>query len=251
MRSIAIVTGANSGIGEAAARALAGRGVHVIATFHRNRDGVDRLVRDIAANGGRAAVLPLDVGASESFAGFRDEVARVLAGWGAERFDHLVNNAGYGGMAMLEDATEPMFDGFMRTLLKGPYFLTQALLPLLADGGAIVNVTSNSTGAGLEAGYSAYASMKGGLSTLTRYMAKELGRRGVRVNAVAPGPTRTHIGDGVFDRHPEYAAVFAEQTVLGRMGEADDVGAVVAALLSDDFCWVTGQEIEVSGGYRL
>lgn len=252
MTKIALVTGASSGIGQAAALALAERGVDSIVTYNRNEDGVLGLVETLARKGRKAVPVRLEIGRSETFAGFREQVTAALAAeWRAEGFDYLVNNAGFGGMALFEDTTEALFDAFMRALLKGPYFLTQALLPLINDGGAIVNVTSNATGTGMDPGYSAYASMKGGLSTLTRYMAKEFSRRGIRANAVAPGPTHTHIGDGVFDKHPEVIPTFVERTALGRMGESDDVGGVIAALLSDDFRWVTGQEIEVSGGYRL
>jgi len=252
MSKIALVTGASSGIGHAAALALADRGVDCIVTFNRNEAGVRDLAEAFRRKGRKAVALRLEAGLSETFPAFHEAVAAALAReWGAERFDYLVNNAGFGGMAMFEDTTEAQFDGFMRTLLKGPYFLTQSLLPRINDGGAIVNVTSNSTGAGMEPGYSAYAAMKGGLTVLTRYMAKEFSARGVRVNSVAPGPTRTRIGDGAFDRHPEVIPTFVERTALGRMGESDDVGAAIAALLSDDFRWVTGQEIEVSGGYRL
>lgn len=252
MSRIAIVTGASSGIGYAAAVSLAERGVDCIVTFNRNQGGVLDLAGEFARRGRKAIAMRLEVSSRESFAAFRDEVVRVLAAeWGAQRFDYLVNNAGFGGGAPFGDTTPEQFDGFAQALLAGPYFLTQALLPLMNDGGAVVNVTSNSTGLGMEAGYSAYASMKGGLSVLTRYMAKEFGPRRIRANAVAPGPTRTNIGDGAFDRHPEVIPAFVERTALGRMGESDDVGAVIAALLSDDFRWVTGQEIEVSGGYRL
>ena len=155
-------------------------------------------------------------------------------------------------MALFEDTTEEDFDALARVTLKGPYFLTQTLLPLLADGGAIVNVTSTSTGlSGMEPGYSAYAAMKGGLTVLTRYMAKELSKRGIRVNSVSPGATRTRLGDDGFAKHPEFIPPIIAKTALNRLGEADDVGAVIAALLSEDFRWVTGQELEASGGHRL
>ena len=156
------------------------------------------------------------------------------------------------GKAAIEDTTEELFDAYMRVLFKGPYFLTQALLPVLADGGAIVNVTSNSIfQSGMGVGVSAYASMKGGLTTLTRYMAQEFSKRRIRVNSVAPGATRTRIGDDAYDKYPEVIQQIVELTALGRLGEANDVGAVIAAVLSDDFRWVTGQHIEASGGARL
>lgn len=253
MRKIAVITGASSGIGAATAVALAERGVDSIVTFNSHEDRVRDVVEAVAQKGALAVPLRLDVGQSAGFAGFRDEVTMALAReWNATGFDYLVNNAGFGQMALFENTTEELFDSFMRVLLKGPYFLTQALLPLLADGGAIVNVTSNSTvQSGMEPGYSAYASMKGGLTVLTRYMAKEFSRRGIRVNSIAPGATRTRIGDDAFDRYPEVIAPIVEMTGLGRLGEASDVGAAIAAVLSHDFRWVTGQSIEVSGGARL
>ncbi len=252
MNKIAVVTGASSGIGHAAALILAAQGVNCIVTYHRNGEGARELVRRIGDLGAEAVALPLDLGRSGAVAEFAEAVAAALqAEWRTDRFHYLVNSAGFGGMIPFGAVTEAEFDRFMTALLKGPFLLTQALEPRLADGGAIVNVTSNITGSGLDAGYTAYAAMKGGLSTLTRALAKELGPRRIRVNAVAPGPTRTRIGEGAFERHPELAAGFAAQTVLRRLGEPEDVGAVIAALLSDAFGWVTGQEIEVSGGYRL
>jgi NAD(P)-dependent dehydrogenase (short-subunit alcohol dehydrogenase family) len=155
-------------------------------------------------------------------------------------------------MAMFQDMTEEAFDQLYRALLKGPYFLTQKLLPLLTDGGAIVNTSSNSAmSAGLTPGYSAYATMKGGLMVLTRYLAKELSVRGIRVNSVAPGPTRTGLGDDAFARMPEVIPPLAARTALGRIGEADDIGRLIAALLSDEGAWVTAQNIEASGGFNL
>jgi NAD(P)-dependent dehydrogenase (short-subunit alcohol dehydrogenase family) len=182
MRKIAIITGASSGIGGATAVALAERGVDSIVTFNSHEDRVRDVVEAVRQKGAKAVPLRLDVGESAGFAAFRDEVAAVLEReWKASSFDYLVNNAGFLQIALFEDTTEELFDAYMRVLFKGPYFLTQALLPVVADGGAIVNVTSNSISlAGMDAGVSAYASMKGGLTTLTRYMAKEFSRRGIR-----------------------------------------------------------------------
>ncbi|WP_329139736.1 SDR family oxidoreductase [Streptomyces sp. NBC_01476] len=251
--SIAIVTGASSGIGQGAAIELAKRGFGVILTYGRNKEGGLRTVAEIEELGGKAVALPLDVGLSHTFPAFRQEVTRALdETWGATHFTSLVNNAGFGRMSMFEDTSEELFDEFMRVILKGPFFLTQTLLPLLADNGAIVNTTSSSAlVTGVEPGYSAYASAKGGLQVLTRYMAKEFSTRGIRVNSIAPGPTRTRLGDDAFSKYPEVIGPIAAATALGRVGEAEDIGMVVAMLLSEEGRWITGQNIEVSGGHKL
>ncbi len=250
---VAIVTGASSGIGQRAAIRIAERGVGVIVTFNSDAKGAGDTVSAIEKSGGTAVALPLDVGRSETFPDFVEHATAEMRGrWNRTTFDFLVNNAGFGQMAMFEDTTEELFDQFHRVLLRGPYFLTQKLLPLLADAGAIVNTTSNSAlVTGLTAGYSAYASMKGGLAVLTRYMAKEFSGRRIRVNSVAPGPTRTGIAHDAFARFPEVIPPIVARTALGRLGEADDVGRVIAALLSDDFAWVTGENLEASGGFNL
>jgi NAD(P)-dependent dehydrogenase (short-subunit alcohol dehydrogenase family) len=250
---VAIVTGASSGIGRSAAARIAERGTGVVLTYHGNPDGAREAVAAIEARGGSAVAVPLDVGRSETFAAFAARVAGEIGDrWQRDTFDHLVNNAGFGGMSMFEDTTEELYERFHRVILRGPYFLTQRLLPMLADGGAIVNVTSTSAvHTGVEPGYSAYAAMKGGLIVLTRYLAKELGGRGIRVNSVAPGPTRTRLADDAFERFPEVIPPLVERTALGRLGEADDVARVVAALLSDECGWITGESIEVSGGFNL
>jgi len=178
--------------------------------------------------------------------------AEITDRWQRTSFDYLVNNAGFGQMSMFVDTTEELYDRLHRVILKGPYFLTQKLLPLLADGGAIVNTTSNSAlPTGLETGYSAYASMKGGLTVLTRCMAKELSGRGIRVNSVAPGPARTRIANDAFERFPEVIPPIVARTALGRLGDGDDIGKVIAALLSDECGWITGENIEASGGFNL
>ncbi|MEU7631242.1 SDR family oxidoreductase [Nocardia sp. NPDC049220] len=209
----------------------------------------------IENGGGQAVALPLDVSRTETFPvfRFRDDVAQVLKDkWQQETFDILINNAGIGAAMPFEDTPEEMFDRLMRIHLKGPYFLTQTLLPLLADGGAIVNITSGAAlPTSVEPGYSVYGSMKGGLLVLTRHMAKELAKRGIRANSVAPGATRTRLSDNAFDRFPEVIPPLVANTALGRLGEPADVALAIAALVSEEGRRITAQDIEVSGGFGL
>ncbi len=251
--SIAIVTGGSAGIGRAAALELARQGAGVILTYRTHPEGAEEAVAAIQQLGGTAVALPLDLGRADTFPAFRDEVTRVLADtWHTSTFTTLVNNAGLARMALFPDVTEQLFDQLSDVILKGPYFLTQTLLPQLEDGGAIVNVTSNSALlSGLEPGYSVYGSLKGALVVLTRYLAKELSVRGIRVSSVSPGSTRTRLADDAFEKYPEVIPALAAKTALGRVGEPDDIGKVIAFLASDAGAWITAQDVEVSGGYGL
>lgn len=246
--SIVIVTGGSRGLGASIAVQCAARGMGVIITYNSNRDSAEKVVDTIGAGGGKAVALELDVTNSASFPGFRDAVSEALAKtWATLSFDALVNNAGYGLYNPIMTVTEDEFDGLFRVHLKGPFFLTQALLPLMADGGHIVNVTS-ATSRVATAGVAPYASFKGGLEVLTRYMAKEFGDRRIRANSIAPGPIRTELGGGLT---AEFEALLAGQTALGRVGDPDDVGCMVASLLSDDNRWINAQNIEIGGGYAI
>ncbi|WP_026792290.1 SDR family NAD(P)-dependent oxidoreductase [Pleomorphomonas oryzae] len=246
--SIVIITGGSRGIGASIATECARRGSGVILTYNSNQRAAETVVGAIEAKGGKAVALQLDVGDSATFPAFADAVRQQLtATWGRETFDALVNNAGYGRFNPIATVNEAEFDGLFRVHLKGPFFLTQALLPLMANGGHIVNVTS-ATSRVATAGVAPYAAFKGGLEVLTRYMAKEFGDRRIRANAVAPGPIRTELGGGL---SADFEALLAGETALGRVGEPDDVGRMVASLLSDDNRWVNAQIIEVSGGYII
>jgi len=246
--SIVIITGGSRGLGASAAIQCARRGMGVILTYNSNAEAAAKVVATIEAEGGKAAALRLDVADSTSFSGFREKVREVLSsGWNRTEFDSLVNNAGYGLYNPIATVTEEEFDGLFRVHLKGPFFLTQALLPLMADGGHIINVAS-ATSRVATAGVAPYASFKGGLEVLTRYMAKEFGDRRIRANSIAPGPIRTELGGGLSD---EFEALLAGQTALGRVGQPDDVGCMIASLLSDDNRWINAQNIEVAGGYII
>jgi NAD(P)-dependent dehydrogenase (short-subunit alcohol dehydrogenase family) len=250
-RKIALITGGSRGLGRNAALHLAGKGVDIIFTYRSRKTEADAVVAEIAAGGGRAVALPLDVGQSATFTAFADAVRQALAThWQRERFDFLVNNAGVGIRATIAEMTEAQFDELTAIHLKGPFFLTQALLPLLADGGRIVNVSSGLARFALP-GYSVYGALKGAVEVLTRYQAKELGERGIAVNVIAPGAIETDFGGGTVRDNPQMNAFVASQTALGRVGLPDDIGGMIAALLSEDCRWVNGQRIEVSGGMFL
>lgn len=248
---IVLITGAGRGLGRSMALHLAAQGVDVIGTYHRSADQAAAVARDVEALGRRAAMLPLDVGRSETFAAFADTLASTLrSAFGRATFDYLVNNAGGAQYGSVTEITEAQFDSMVNEHLKAPFFLTQRLLPLLADGGRILNVSSGLTRFTFP-GRAAYASAKGGVEVLTRYLAQELGPRGIRANVIAPGATATDFGGGLLRDNPDVARHVAETVALGRVGLPDDIGAAVAALLSDDMSWMNGVRVEVSGGQHL
>jgi NAD(P)-dependent dehydrogenase (short-subunit alcohol dehydrogenase family) len=248
---IALVTGGSRGLGRNAALKLAERGVDVILTYNSNEAEAHAAVREIEALGRRAVALQLDVGDSQGFAAFAARVKAVLVRtWQRERFDYLVNNAGVGAHASFMETSEAQFDLLVNVHLKGTFFLTQKLLPLINDGGRIVNTSSGLTRFSFP-GYAAYAAMKGGVEVLTRYLAKELGARGISVNTLAPGAIETDFGGGAVRDNPEFNAQIAGLTALGRVGLPDDIGGAVVQMLADGNHWMTGQRVEVSGGMML
>lgn len=248
--TIALVTGASRGLGRDMALALAEAGSDVVLTYLGNQDKAKAVVAQIQALGRKAAALRLDVTDSSTYAAFRTDLAAVLERLGAAGLDHLVNNAGIGILAPYGETSEAQFDQMVATHLKPAFLLTQTLLPLLRDGGGVVNVSTGLARFSLP-GYAAYAAAKGGVEVLTRYQAKELGGRGIRVNVVAPGAIETDFGGGAVRDNAQINAFIAAQTALGRAGRPDDIGAVVAFLCSPAAQWVTGQRIEVSGGMFL
>jgi len=246
--NIALITGGNRGLGRNAALKLAEHGVDVVLTFRNNRTEADEVVAQIEKKGRRAVALQLDVGVSSSFGAFADTLREALKKtWQRDTFDYLVNNAGIGLHASFAQTTEAEFDELVNVHFKGPYFLTQKLLPLIADGGRILNVSSGLARFALP-GMSAYASMKGAIEVLTRYQAKELGSRGIAVNTIAPGAIETDFSGGLVRDNAQVNANVASQTALGRVGKPDDIGGVIASLLSPDSRWINAQRIEVSGG---
>lgn len=247
---IAIITGGSRGLGRNTAINLARRGVHIIFTYHSNQNEAENLISEAEAIGRKAAGFRLDTGDVGQFDGFVAEVRKTLQQWGRERFDYLVNNAGNSLHKPFEQTTEAEFEAIVNVHFKGVYFLTQKLLPLLNDGGRIVNISSGLARFALP-GTSAYGAAKGAVEVLTRYLAKELGSRGITVNVVAPGAIETDFSGGRVRDNPEYNKRVAEMTALGRAGVPDDIGPMIAALLSDENRWVNGQRIEVSGGMAL
>ena len=248
---IALVTGASRGLGQNTALTLARKGVDVIVTYHNSEEDAQNVVSAIADLGAQAVALQLDTSNTKTFDGFAEQVKQSLQEkWQTEHFDFLVNNAGVGVYASFADTTEDDFDRLMNIHVKGAFFLTQKLLPLINDGGRIVNISSGLARFALP-GYAAYASMKGAIEVLTRYMAKELGQRQIAVNVVAPGAIETDFNGGAVRENPEINSFIASQTALGRVGLPDDIGGAIASLLSAENRWINGQRIEVSGGMFL
>ncbi|MGJ7547703.1 SDR family NAD(P)-dependent oxidoreductase [Pseudomonas alloputida] len=250
-RKIALITGASRGLGRNAAEHLAARGIDIIGTYHSKVDEAQQVAKALEAAGVKADMLQLNVGDSSSFASFAERLGTTLQqDFGRERFDFLVNNAGIGLNVPFSETTEAQFDQLLNIQLKGPFFLTQRLLPLLVDGGRIVNISSGLARFALP-GYAAYAAMKGAMEVLTRYQAKELGARGIRVNILAPGAIETDFGGGVVRDNQQVNDFIAGNTALGRVGLPDDIGAAIALLLEEGNGWITGQRLEVSGGMFL
>jgi NAD(P)-dependent dehydrogenase (short-subunit alcohol dehydrogenase family) len=247
---IAIITGGSRGLGRSAAENLARRGVDILFTYRANEKEAEGLIREVESLGRKAASFRLDTGDVHAFHAFVTEVRKKLQSWGSERFDYLVNNAGNSLHAAFAETTEAQFDGIFNVHVKGVYFLTQKLLPLINDGGRIVNISSGLARFALP-GSSAYGAAKGAVEVLTRYLAKELGPRGITVNVIAPGAIQTDFSGGMVRDNPEVNKRVAELTALGRAGVPEDIGPMIAAFLSDENRWVNGQRIEVSGGMVL
>jgi len=247
---IALITGGSRGLGRNTVLSLARRGVDSIFTYKSNQAEAGKVVGLVAEAGRKAVALQLDTGNVSTFDPFVGNVRGALAEWGAERFDYLVNNAGISHHKAFDQTTEADLDQLYNVHLKGVFFLTQKLLPLLSDGGRIVNVSSGLTRVTVP-GIGAYACMKGAVEVLTRYLAKELGPRRIAVNTVAPGAIATDFSGGMVRDNPEVNKRVADMTALGRAGQPDDIGPMIAALLSEDNRWINGQRIEVSGGMAL
>lgn len=250
-RKIALITGGSRGLGRNAALKLAARGTDLILTYQRQAEAAEAVAAEARALGVQAIALPLEAGDSSRFPAFADAVRAALRQhWQREQFDYLLNNAGAGLHVSIAETSEAQFDQMVAVHLKGVFFLTQALLPLIADGGRILNVSSGLVRFSYP-GYAAYATMKGGIETFTRYLAKELGPRRIAANVVAPGAIETDFGGGAVRDNAQLNAMIAGQTALGRVGVPDDIGTVMAFLLSDEAGWINGQRIEASGGIHL
>ena len=248
---VAVVTGSSRGLGKSTALNLAKKGIDVIVTYHSNGEEAAKVVAQIESLGAKAVALQLDTANIKTFDDFAIKVQQSLqAKWQIDRFDFLINNAGTGAYASFADTTEADFDHLLNIHVKGVFFLTQKLLPLINDGGRIVNLSTGLTRIILP-GYAAYASMKGAIETLSLYMAKELGARKIAVNVVAPGAIETDFGGGAVRDNSELNQYLASQTALGRVGLPDDIGGAIASLLSEDNRWVNAQRIEVSGGQSI
>jgi len=251
MNKIALVTGGSRGLGKDMALSLAKKNIDVILTFNNNQIAAEEVVKTIEENGSKAIALKLDVGDIKSFDTFLLQVSEVLQSkWQTSSFDFLINNAGIGGTISIANMTEEIFDNFVNIHFKGVYFLTQKSLLMMNNGGGVIFLSSGTTRFCVP-GYSVYSSLKSAVENLTKYVAKEYGNRGIRSNIVAPGPIETDFNGGAIRNNPQMKGHLSSQTALGRVGNADDIGSVVAFLCTDDAKWINGQKIEVSGGINL
>ena len=250
-QKIALITGGSRGLGRNTAESLGRQGVDSVITYHSRADEAQAVVAKLQAEGRKAVALHLDTGATETFAGFAEKLKKALQDtWGRNSFDYLVNNAGISHHAAFDKVTEEELDSLYQIHFKGVFFLTQKLLPLINDGGRIVMLSSGTTRI-IFSGSAAYASMKGAIEILALYLAKELGPRRIAVNTVAPGAIATDFSGGMVRDNPEVNKVVAGMTALGRAGLPDDIGPMIASLLSEDNRWVNAQRIEVSGGMSI
>jgi len=248
VQKIALVTGGSRGLGKDMAISIARRGIDVILTYRNKEMEALETVKEITALGRKAVALELDMGNVKSLDGFVQQVQETLQrNWGSPRFDFLVNNAGMGATVPFPQVTEDIFDNFLNVHFKSVYFLTQKCVPFINEGGRIINISTGTTRFS-NPGYSVYASMKGAVEVFTRYLAKELGAKGIGANIVAPGPVETDFNNAAIRSNPQMKAILSSLSPLGRVGSAGDIGGVVAFLCSPDAAWVNGQRIEVSGG---
>jgi NAD(P)-dependent dehydrogenase (short-subunit alcohol dehydrogenase family) len=246
----ALVTGGSRGLGKNAALQIAKKGIDVIITYNSKKEEAETVVSEIKKLGVNSLALQLNTGNTKNFRSFSESLSGGLRTLGKEKIDFLINNAGIDSRALFTETKEEQFDNLFNVHLKGVYFLTQILLPLMNDRGGIINLSTGLARFSLP-GYSAYAAMKGAIEVFTRYLAKELGGRGIRANAVAPGAIETDFTKTHFDAHPEVKGIIASQTALGRVGVADDIGGVIAFLCTEEARWINAQRIEASGGMFL
>ena len=251
MKKIALITGGSRGLGKSMALQLASKGCDVIFTYRERKDEAEKVMRDIAAKGRIVVAIPLDLEQPETLDAFAATVESSLQNnWKTSHFDYLVNNAGMGVYAAIADTTPAQFDALMNVHLKAPFFLTQKVMPLMNDGGHIINISSGLARFSYP-NYAAYAMMKGAMEVFTRYLAQELAPRKIAVNTIAPGAIETDFGGGLVRDNKDLNKMLASQTALGRVGLPDDIGSAVAALLTQENGWINGQRIEVAGGVHL
>lgn len=250
MNKIALVTGGSRGLGRDMAIELAKSGIDVIITYHASKDLAAEVVATIRQQGVRGEALFFDAANLKEYASFLENVKRILTLFNTDRFDFLINNAGIGATVPMAQVTEELFDNLLNIHYKGVYFLTQRCLEFMNDNGAVINISSGTTRFCVP-GYSVYSSLKSAVETLTKYIAKEYGARGIRSNIVAPGPVETDFNNAAIRSNPQMKGYLSSVTALGRVGNPDDIGSVVAFLCTDAGKWINGQRIEVSGGINL